>query len=435
MTTELDLPPSPTDPTAAERQALIARWAERHGVDAARRLAEAEDLADAVAAEITPDNTVDTYGKSWRVWERFCAAAGLPQLEGSRGALVAFVTWMLREGQRNGQGYAATSASTHLAAAVVGLRQRGVKVSGDDQAEARAALEGLAVKLLQAGERRGRGQAASGDIDGLRDIARACPDTLSGDRDKALMLTGFHYASRSQDPAGLLTGDVTLHPRGLVVAVLTGKTKHSVRNAKIRYADDPEICPVRAWAAYRTRLVAEHGPQWTTPLLRLSSASTDGVTSPAAWCPTPSPAPSSGSRSGPGCRSPGPGTPCASAWPPSPAVPAVTALPLPTRAAGPATPARCSATCNATTAGTTTPPPASPDAAVPAPAGPVRPSGPAGADACPRPSPAGPPVRPVRPDRANRASSGGAGGRVQREHLPCVESADSRRRPGLAFPI
>jgi integrase len=257
--------PALLDPAAAERQALIERWAERHGIDAARRLAEAEDLADAVAAEITPDNTVDTYDKSWRVWERFCAAARLPELEGSRGSLVMFVNWMLDRGQANGKGYAPSSASTHLAAVVVGLRKRGVEVSRDVQAEARAALEGIAVKLLQAGERRGRGQAVGGDIDGLRAIARACPDTLTGDRDKALVLTGFHYASRSQDPAGLLTGDVTLHPRGLVVAVLTGKTKHSVRNAKIRYADDPEICPVRAYIAYRTRLVAEHGPRWADP--------------------------------------------------------------------------------------------------------------------------------------------------------------------------
>ncbi|MFF6888707.1 integrase [Streptomyces sp. NPDC012421] len=249
----------------AEREALFERWAERHGVVAALRLAEAEDLADAVAAAITPDNTTDTYDKSWRVWQRFCTAERLPELEGSRGSLVAFVAWMLREGQQNGKGYAPSSASTHLAAAVVGLRQRGVTVSGDAQAEARADLEGLAVKLLQTGERRGRGQAVGADIDGLRAIARACPDTLTGERDKALVLTGFHYASRSQDPAGLLTGDVTLHPRGLVVAVLTGKTKHSVRNAKIRYADDPEICPVRAYNAYRTRLVAERGERWADP--------------------------------------------------------------------------------------------------------------------------------------------------------------------------
>ncbi|MFE5109923.1 hypothetical protein [Streptomyces sp. NPDC056663] len=113
------------------------------------------------------------------------------------------------------------------------LRERGATVSGNDQGEARKALEGLAVKLLQAGERRGRGQAVGADVDGLYAIARSCPDTLTGDRDKALVFTGFHYASRSQDPAGLLTGDVTLHPRGLVIAVLTGKTKHSVRNAKL----------------------------------------------------------------------------------------------------------------------------------------------------------------------------------------------------------
>ncbi|MCX4971104.1 hypothetical protein OHA98_41600 [Streptomyces sp. NBC_00654] len=195
------------------------------------------------------------------MWQRFCAEAHLPELEATRGSLVAVRGVDAARGQQSGKGYAPTSASTHLAAAVVGLHRRGAKVSGDDQAEARAALEGLAVKLLQAGERRGRGQAVGGDIDGLRAIARACPDTLAGDRDKALTLTGFHYASRSQDPAGLLTGDVTLHPRGLVIAVLAGKTKHSVRNAKIRYADGAEIRPVRAYIAYRTRLVAEHGEQ------------------------------------------------------------------------------------------------------------------------------------------------------------------------------
>lgn len=49
---------------------------------------------------------------------------------------------------------------------------------------------------LYAARRRGA------DVDGLRAIVRACPDTLTGDRDKALTLTGSHYASRSQDPAG-----------------------------------------------------------------------------------------------------------------------------------------------------------------------------------------------------------------------------------------
>ncbi|KUN93989.1 tyrosine-type recombinase/integrase [Streptomyces resistomycificus] len=232
---------------------------------AAHRLAEAEDLADAVAREITPANTQDTYAKSWRVWERFTTAQGFPRNEGTRGSLVAFVMWMLREGQQNDNGYAPSSASTILAGVVVGLRERGCAVNREDQAAARKSLDGLAVRLLQEGERRGRGQAAAAEVPDLYRVVRVCPDTLAGARDKALILTGFYYASRAQDPAGLLAGDVALTPRGMVVSVLTGKTKHSVRDAKINYQDDPEICPVEAWKVYRARLAAEAPPPWSEP--------------------------------------------------------------------------------------------------------------------------------------------------------------------------
>lgn len=250
---------------APERASLVQRWAERHGIDAAQRLAQAEDLADAVAKAITPANTTDTYTKAWRVWERFTTTQRLPLLEGTRGALVAYVAWLLREGRTDGTGYAPSSASTILAGTVVELRRRGVTVLRDDQAEARRSLDGLAVKLLQNKERRGRGKAATAQVPDLYRVVRACPDTLAGARDKALILTGFHYASRAQDPAGLLVGDVTLHPRGLVVSILTGKTKHSARDAKILYQKDPEICPVEAWKAYRERLAAEADPRWSLP--------------------------------------------------------------------------------------------------------------------------------------------------------------------------
>ncbi|QWA26898.1 tyrosine-type recombinase/integrase (plasmid) [Streptomyces sp. JCM17656] len=234
-------------------------------MDTAHRLAQAEDLADAVAREITPENTTDTYAKAWRVWERFTTTQQLPLLEGSRGALVAYVAWMLRQGQTNGTGYAPSSASTILAGTVVELRNRGVTVSRDDQSEARRSLEGLAVKLLKNKERRGRGKAATAQVPDLYRVVRACPNTLAGARDKALILTGFHYASRAQDPAGLLAQDVTLHSRGLIVSILTGKTKHSVRDAKILYQKDPEICPVQAWKDYRERLAVEADPKWSAP--------------------------------------------------------------------------------------------------------------------------------------------------------------------------
>ncbi|MDH6552057.1 tyrosine-type recombinase/integrase [Streptomyces sp. SAI-041] len=121
------------------------------------------------------------------------------------------------------------------------------------------------MQLLKAGERRGRRQAAAAEVPDLSRVVRTCPDTLAGARDTVLIVTGFHYASRAQDPAGLRAGDVALTPRGLVVSVLTGKTKHSVREAKINRQDDPEICPVEAWTAYRARLAAEAEPRWSEP--------------------------------------------------------------------------------------------------------------------------------------------------------------------------
>jgi hypothetical protein len=40
---------------------------------------------------------------------------------------------MLRDGRQSGTGYPPSSASTHLAVLVVGLRRRGVTVSGDEE--------------------------------------------------------------------------------------------------------------------------------------------------------------------------------------------------------------------------------------------------------------------------------------------------------------
>ncbi|MGC9499311.1 hypothetical protein [Streptomyces sp. WG7] len=223
--------------------------------------------------------------------EKFCGAQEFPELEATRGALVAFVVWLLDRGRVDGKGYAASSASTILAGAVVELRRRGAEVSRDDQGQARATLEAAAVELLKAGERRGRGQAVAAEVPDLYRVARARPDTLAGARDKALVLTGFHYASRAQDPAVLLAGDVAHTPRGLVVSVLTGKTRHSVRDAKINYQQDPESARWRR--GRRTGPASPPRPRRAGRSRRppRSSASTGTATSRAAWSPTPSPGP------------------------------------------------------------------------------------------------------------------------------------------------
>lgn len=246
MSNELD---RPSRVTAEVR----AAWAARHGTEAAQRLATAEDLADAFDAATVPPNTTDTYSKGFKVWERFCAEQRFPLTEGSRGALVAFVLWALDRGRVEPTpdgtlGYAPSSVHSHLTATVVELRRQGHPVTKDDQAEARAAIKKEATRLAKQGERRGRGQAPAADLDNLHRITEACDDTPTGRRDRALILTGFHFASRASEVAGLLLADVTAHSRGMKVAVVTGKTERSVRTVPIPFNhDEPTLCAVQAW--------------------------------------------------------------------------------------------------------------------------------------------------------------------------------------------
>lgn len=232
---------------------IYAAWVARHGEAGAHRLVAAEALADAAKAASVPPNTTTTYGKGWKVWERFCAEQGFPEVEGSRGALVAFVLWMLDRGRKTPGpggtlGYAPSSANAHLTAVVVGLRERGHAASKDAHSEARARLESTATDLAKKGDRRGRGQAPAAELDDLARISGTYDDSLTSARDIALVLTGFYFASRASEAAGLLLADITVHPRGMKVAVVSGKTKRSVRTVAIPYNnEEPALCAARAW--------------------------------------------------------------------------------------------------------------------------------------------------------------------------------------------
>ncbi|MGP3685231.1 tyrosine-type recombinase/integrase [Streptomyces sp. IBSNAI002] len=263
--------PSLVPAAAGPPPELVAQWAARHGVEVAERMLQAEGFADAVRQQTTPENTTKTYAKALTVWLRFCEEQRLPDCEPTRGTLVTYAAWLLHSGRktpaRDGtRGYAPASAETHLAATIAMLRrEHACAIPKDDAAEAFAALKGLMTDLVKARERRGRGQAPAAEAAELRTAALATEDSLTGVRDRALLLVGFAVASRASELASLVQADVTVQSRGLKVNILTGKTVHSVRGAAIPYAKDPEVCPVLAWMAWRERLTAETGDRFTSP--------------------------------------------------------------------------------------------------------------------------------------------------------------------------
>ncbi|MEU0468257.1 site-specific integrase [Amycolatopsis sp. NPDC006131] len=216
------------------------------------RLAELERAAADYVATQRPRNTIRAYAADWRAWQEYTAEIGIPESSDTAGALVGFVAWL------ENRGAAPSTIDRRLGGVVVGLRARGANPPKAASESARAALNGYRRRLAEAGEKRGRGQAPALTVKDLRTICAACPDTLAGIRDRALVLLAFGIAGRRSEVASLLVSDIVDQPEGLVVTVRFGKT--GARTVAVPYGSHEGTCPVRAWRRWRTVAGLVDGP-------------------------------------------------------------------------------------------------------------------------------------------------------------------------------
>jgi integrase len=243
-------------------------------IDAALSPQERLALLDAAAArhvdEQRPPNTLKAYAQDWQVWQDYTAEAGIPPLSASIGALTGFVVWLergrtLRPGERavpevpeRAAPAAPSTIERRLTGALAGLRHHKVVVDPEASRAAWRALKGYRQRLAREGIQRGRGKATMVTLTDLRAMSRACPDTLAGARDRAMLLIGFPIAARCSDLANLLVTDVEpVDDRGLAVTVRHGK---STGDMVVPRRENPDTDPVRAWHAWRSRAGITEGP-------------------------------------------------------------------------------------------------------------------------------------------------------------------------------
>src|ERR1700761_1089446 len=212
-----------------------------------QRLAKLDEVSDHHAAEQRPENTKRSYRDGWKVWEAYCAAMNLPATAATRGPLRGFVHWLWTERRA-----APSTIDSRLSAvAVILRREHHITINPEDTEAARELLKDYTRKAAEQREApRGRGQTAPLLLPDLRKISAACPNTLAGIRDRALVLLAFAVAGRRSEVAGLMVRDVAEDPNGLVVDVRVSKTKP--RTVAVPYGSNPQTCPVRAWQAWRT---------------------------------------------------------------------------------------------------------------------------------------------------------------------------------------
>ncbi|MFD9517675.1 tyrosine-type recombinase/integrase [Streptomyces sp. NPDC059979] len=232
---------------------------EEYDPELTARLDALDVVSDSYAETLRPKNTRRGYASDWKTWETFAALRGVPLTSAVRlGVLRAYVDWMWREGAEDGGPLASTTIDRKLAGLAVTLRKvHKVVINPDHTKAARELLKDLERRAAEDEEApRGRGKAPAVTVPMLRAMVEACPDDLTGLRDRAALLLAFGIAGRRHEVAGLTVRSMELHGAvGMYVNVRVSKT--DPRRVRIRYADDERLCPVRTWLEWKEAALLE----------------------------------------------------------------------------------------------------------------------------------------------------------------------------------
>ena len=218
--------------------------------------------AQAHTDSLRPANSTAAYAQDWATWVRYCrtavgsAGCRVDPLAVTSAMVTAYAYWLWHV-----EGAPIATARRRLTGLVVGLRAR----LGEDAVphgltrQARANLTAYQRDAIAGGQRRRgreRGQATAVTVDMLRAMVDTCDtDTLTGLRDRALLLIGLSIAGRRAEVAGLRVADIEVSADGLTVRVLTTKLASSRRTVVLprlpRVAPvGPMMCPARAWETW-----------------------------------------------------------------------------------------------------------------------------------------------------------------------------------------
>lgn len=234
---------------------MTALPAPRAGLD------DIEAAALQLVEAIVPVNTRRAFDQDWGIWVSFCEAQGFDPYTVSSGLLVAFTSWLAQDiDGRPAQ--APESVRRRISGVMDGWRRAGLQVPVGTARNARKVALAYARNVLAENRKVGRGPAAPLTVADLRLVVAACPDTVAGKRDRALLLVGFSIAARRSELAGLLVSDIVDGDGGVTVSIRV--SKQGGRTVAVPYGRDPATCPVRAWHAWLDATGLTDGPAFRT---------------------------------------------------------------------------------------------------------------------------------------------------------------------------
>lgn len=193
--------------------------------------------------------TRKAYASDFKIFSAWCAAHTLAALPAAPETVALFL---------------ADQAQNHVAASTLNRRLAAIKCAHEAQGHATpTAHKGVTAALK--GIRRAKGtaptkkKAATADI--VKEMVRHCPPTLTGKRDRALLLLGFAGAFRRAELVALTVADLVFADDGLRITIRKSKTDQEGAGQVIAIPHGSQLfCPVAALKRWLAVAGIEAGP-------------------------------------------------------------------------------------------------------------------------------------------------------------------------------
>jgi integrase len=199
-----------------------------------------------------PTETRRAYERGFTQFADWCTTHGRTALPATSETLAEYVSHLVDEDK------APSTIEQNIAAVRTAHRYAGHRGLPETD-QARAVLRVHKRDRAERGQRKRKAPAVVLDV--LRAMVDALDtDTISGMRDRAMVVLGFAMMGRRSELAALRIPDLVFTEDGITVLIRTSKTDQDAVGAKvlIPYGSHPSTCPVRtarAWLA----VLAENG--------------------------------------------------------------------------------------------------------------------------------------------------------------------------------
>jgi site-specific recombinase XerD len=216
-----------------------------------------ESAAGYASADKSP-NTRKAYRADFRHFSLWCQAVGQVPLPASIAAVCAYLAHLADQKR------SASTVSRRLAAIAYAHKLKGLEPPTGSEA-VRAVLRGIRRRLGTAVIRKSPATAPA-----IAAMIAHADETLTGKRDRALLLIGFSAALRRSELVDLKVNDVEISAEGVLVHVRQSKTDQEGEGASIAIPRGQALKPVEALEAWISalQLVAYYKPLLGAALFR-----------------------------------------------------------------------------------------------------------------------------------------------------------------------